>query len=288
MLNAFLITIFLAETYAHLGAWHKGMYCKKGTSGRDDKNTNTVVQPMKGTQWWFQHWNGCDQFPPDEGDFLELPAKGTFTIEHAVNRRFTTTIDDAILGEFVDGKDHPHFGISDDGKIPGSKCITEPNMHTQNESMAHGTAFAISYTSDLSKVTPENLVVFTVLYNTPWKRLATYHVPDLASCPPAGCICAWGWIPGGCGASNMYMQGFRCKVFNSNSTRTLSPAQPPVWCEEDEESCKQGAKQMIFWHQLDGNNVQVSGYNKFGFPKFPGYNMKMGFRNGAQNDIFLS
>lgn len=30
--------------------------------------------------------------------------------------------------------------------------------------MAAGTAFAISYTSDLSSVTPENLVVFTVLY----------------------------------------------------------------------------------------------------------------------------
>lgn len=108
------------------------------------------------------------------------PAGGTFTIEHAVNRRFTTTIDDPILGEFVDGKDHPDLGISQDGKIPGSECISEPNsrviqltmfktnlffvVHVQNETMAHGTAFAISYMSDLSKVTPENLVVFTVLY----------------------------------------------------------------------------------------------------------------------------
>jgi len=25
-----------------------GMYCKKGPSGRDDKDTNTVVQPMRG------------------------------------------------------------------------------------------------------------------------------------------------------------------------------------------------------------------------------------------------
>lgn len=30
--------------------------------------------------------------------------------------------------------------------------------------MAAGTAFAISYTSNLAEVTPENLVVFTVLY----------------------------------------------------------------------------------------------------------------------------
>ena len=44
-----------------------------------------------------------------------------------MNRRFTTTIDDPILGEFVDGKDHPNLGVSPDGKIPGSDCIGEPN-----------------------------------------------------------------------------------------------------------------------------------------------------------------
>ena len=66
-----------------------------------------------------------------------------------------------------------------EGEVPG--CIVDPNsefffaprrangflklllVHTQNETMASGTAFAISYTSDLKKVTPENLVVFTVL-----------------------------------------------------------------------------------------------------------------------------
>jgi hypothetical protein len=36
-------------------------------------------------------------------------------------------------------------------------------MHTNNQSMAAGTAFAISYQSDLAAVTMENLVVFTVL-----------------------------------------------------------------------------------------------------------------------------
>jgi hypothetical protein len=36
-------------------------------------------------------------------------------------------------------------------------------LHVQNETAATGSAFAISYESDLSKVTLENLVVFTVL-----------------------------------------------------------------------------------------------------------------------------
>ena len=37
-------------------------------------------------------------------------------------------------------------------------------VHTQNETMAAGTAFAISYVTELNQVTMENLVVFSVLY----------------------------------------------------------------------------------------------------------------------------
>jgi hypothetical protein len=36
-------------------------------------------------------------------------------------------------------------------------------MHTNNQSMTGGTAFAISYQSNLQDVTMENLVVFSVL-----------------------------------------------------------------------------------------------------------------------------
>jgi len=38
---------------------------------------------------------------------------------------------------------------------------------------------------------------------------------------------------------------------------------------------------MIFWQQRDGNNVNISGVDKYGFPKIPVYNMKMGYKNGA-------
>jgi hypothetical protein len=45
----------------------------------------------------------------------------------------------------------------------------------------------------------DNLVVFSVRYHTPWKRLTSYDVPaDLPECPPEGCYCAWLWIPDGC------------------------------------------------------------------------------------------
>ena len=38
---------------------------------------------------------------------------------------------------------------------------------------------------------------------------------------------------------------------------------------------------MIYWQQAEGNNVVVAGNDKYGFPKFPVYNMNMGFPNGT-------
>jgi len=202
-------------------------------------------------------------------------------VEHAVNRAFTTlSYNGTEIAEFGDGEDHPRLGEDGD-------CITTLNLHTRNESNAAGTAFAISYQSDMSAVTPENLVVFSVLYHTPWKRIATYSVPNLPACPPEGCICAWGWIPNGCGLANMYHLGFRCKVVGQTSDRAIAPGQPPVWCEGDPESCVQGPKQMLYWHQFEGNNIEVEGYDFAGDPKSPAYNEKCGFKNGAQHDIFL-
>jgi hypothetical protein len=42
-------------------------------------------------------------------------------------------------------------------------CLSDFQLHTRNETMAAGTAWAISYQTDLSAVTMENLVVFTTL-----------------------------------------------------------------------------------------------------------------------------
>jgi len=101
-----------------------------------------------------------------------------------VNRAFTThSYDGMRTASFGDGKDHPGLGVTMDGKKSNDSCISEPNskkflqllseyyvlrllaaVHAQNETMAAGTAFAISYVSDLKQVTKNNLVVFTVLY----------------------------------------------------------------------------------------------------------------------------
>ncbi|KAK1702107.1 hypothetical protein BDP67DRAFT_280793 [Colletotrichum lupini] len=114
--------------------------------------------------------------------------------------------------------------------------------------------------------------------STPWKRVASYQVPDLPACPVGGCYCAWLWIPDGCGQPNMYMQNFKCNVTNAVSTKRLGIAKPPVACRDDSRKCVAGPKQLIAWNQAEGNNVQDVGYS-------PGYNARMGFKPGAQNDI---
>ncbi|KAH7927685.1 hypothetical protein BV22DRAFT_1103597 [Leucogyrophana mollusca] len=291
----------LAE--AHLAAFHKGMYCLNGTvQGQVDYNNDKPVNPLwnlKKSDYWFHHVNQCDEFPPAPGDFLELPAGGNFTVEIAANRALTTlSYDGNFTSAWGDGQNHPQdYGVHNLAGAPvsSSSCIGSPNMHTQNQSMASGTAFAISYEarakpsslfylSDLSKVDLTNLAVFTVRYNTPWKRVTTYDVPAaMPPCPSEGCICA---IPNGCGEPNIYMQGFKCMVTNSTSSKPISSPKPPVWCEDDQMKCVQGAKQIMIWNQAEGDNIEVSGYDLSGSHKSPAYNSKCGFKDGAQDDIF--
>lgn len=271
---------------AHLVAWHKGMYCLDGVqAGVVDFNSAAAVTPLyqlTKSDWWFHHINGCDNFPPADGDYIDLPAGGSFPVEIASNRAKTSlSYNGSETSDWPDGNTYP-----EDYNVP--TCITSPNMHTQNQSMAAGTVFAISYTSDIHQVTAENLVVFSVRYNTPWKRITSYDVPDaMPACPAGGCICAWGWVPNGCGQPNIYHMPYKCRVTGATSTTPLAAAKPPVWCEGNQTACTEGAKQMVYWNQNDGNNIEVDGYDLEGSHKSPTYNMKLGFQDGAQNDIFV-
>lgn len=156
-----------AVANAHVIGWHKGMYCLNGTTaGVDEANNNVPVAPLyqlSKTNWWFQHDRGCDGFPPATGDFLELPAGGQVTVEHAHNRGQTTlSFGGAFAGEWPDGQAHPEDWNGN--AFPPENCIQDDGlMHTSNQSTAAGTALAISYVSNLQDVTIENLVVFSVL-----------------------------------------------------------------------------------------------------------------------------
>jgi hypothetical protein len=161
-----LILAFASLASAHTAAWAPGMYCRGGNTTVDDNNTNLAVNPLYDlpkSEWWFQHDRGCDLKPPPAGEFLALPAGGSFTVELAHNRAQTTlSYGGKYTSDWPDGQDHPEdYHGSTDGTTEG--CLSDGALHATNQSNAAGTAFAISYESDLSKVTMENLVVFTVL-----------------------------------------------------------------------------------------------------------------------------
>jgi len=84
----------------------------------------------------------------------------------------------------------------------------------------------------------------------------------------------------------MYHEPFRCKVTGATSTAPISTPKPPVWCEDDPSKCVKGAKQMIYWNQLDGNNIEVDGYDLSGGHKSPAYNTKCGFPDGEYKRVF--
>ncbi|KAF9481271.1 hypothetical protein BDN70DRAFT_975465, partial [Pholiota conissans] len=177
-----------------------------------------------------------------------------------------------------------------EGKDNATACITNPNTHTQNKTMASGTIFAISYTSDIIQVTEDNLVVFTVhpLFNCPQ---FDFLFIDTAS--------KRGWVANGCGQPNMCMQPFRCKVTGQAGTQPVSRATAPAWCEGNQSQRIGGAERAFipqqsnlysykiddlarwcFYGQLERNNVDISGLNSSGQPKAPIYDTRMGYTVG--------
>ena len=123
------------------------------------------------------------------------PAGGHFTVEFAGNKGLTTLSHDGKFAKaFGDGKDHPE-GLGLDGKwsvVHLIVCQSWPDCsfiasahrtYMQRTNLVHihpllcveerlvtilpdasGYAFAISYQSDISKVTLENLVIFTTKF----------------------------------------------------------------------------------------------------------------------------
>ncbi|KAJ3806350.1 hypothetical protein EV368DRAFT_50549 [Lentinula lateritia] len=288
------VGLWASTTNAHLAVFTKGMWCLNGAEG-NNLNSDDPVTPLyqlAQSQWWFHAVNGCNNQPPADGDILTLPAGESITVEIAANQGVTTlSFDGQYVSDWPDGHTYPDdyvsyyspafFAFHFSQRFSLRTVLIRSSVHTQNQSMAAGTALAIAYVSDVADVTPENLVVFSVTYNTPWKRLTTYEVPaNMPACPEGGCICAWGWIPNACGEANMYFEGIRCQVTPGSDPKPLGTPKAPVWCEDDTSACVTGPKQMLFWHQASGDNIEVDGLDLAGEFKSPGYNAKCGFSNG--------
>lgn len=160
-----LLAFSLPLASAHIASFAKGMYCEGGLTGQNNQNNNLPIGPLyqlSKEDWWFQHDRGCDGAPPSAGEFLEIPSGGHFTVEHANNQAFTTlSYDGSEVSAWPDGQKHPEDWH---GEWDGTECLPGGGwMHATNHSNVQGSAFAIAYESDLSKIQMEDLVVFSVL-----------------------------------------------------------------------------------------------------------------------------
>ncbi len=104
---------------------------------------------------------GCTTRRRPGTDLARAAGRRRFMVELAHNQAQTTlSYGGQYANQWPDGQNH-----TEPWQGPGNPpdCIQDDGaLHTNNHSMAAGTAFAISYQSDISKVTMENLVVFSV------------------------------------------------------------------------------------------------------------------------------
>ncbi|CAA7267535.1 unnamed protein product [Cyclocybe aegerita] len=271
----------LPQVSGHSAFFHPSMWGFNVTDKTFDYDNRPVapIKNMNFDKWWFH--NHLD-YPPNEGDFFELPAGKPATAEIACNKGATS-----------------YFASSEGGDVrdpnnPNNVC---PNSgteayHTLGFDDLEGCALAIAYKSDVKQVQPEDFTIFSVNQTCVWTRFTDFQVPArMPPCPEGGCICSFFWIhsPNSGGEEN-YMNGFRCNVTGSISD--VPPAKPTVArrCGADPvnnrlqaapANCTYGAKQPFYWFNNERNNMFEGTYSP------PVYNDRYNFLDGAQDDIFI-
>ncbi|KAI5806802.1 hypothetical protein DFH27DRAFT_358925 [Peziza echinospora] len=262
--STFLVALTMAYTIpsvlGHMAMWDPSVYGFTGSGAK-------MIEPLHGMpfeQWWFH--NEITAHPPAPGKIFDLPAGGTAVAQIACEQRWTK-----------------HGGNPDPNNSP---CPSDPaaahaGLPPKDSSM-RGCGLAIAYKSDARDVKKEDFVIFSVNHACVKTRDTNFPVPKgMKACPNGKCICAWFW-QGFESNDEMYMNGFDCKISNPG-TLTLAPPKAPKPCHGNPSACVRGAKNPMYWANLDKSNIEYFGRNKL-----PAYNDDWGFPNGAQNDIFLA
>ncbi|KAI0071994.1 hypothetical protein K474DRAFT_1651739 [Panus rudis PR-1116 ss-1] len=263
---------------AHIAFWHKSMFGFNVTAETFpyDNRPQIPLMDMTFQEWWMH--NHLD-YPPNPGDYFELPAGQTVNTELSCDKGATSNWPSAPGGDAGFGSNYP--------------CPGQPTsqFHTTGIDDVKGCALAIAYKSDARSVQPEDFTVFSVNHTCVWYLNTAFQVPaDMPPCPEDGCTCAWFWIHSpDSGAEQNYMNGFRCKVTNSRSTKPIGKPAVARRCGADPDNgvqqatpsnCTVGPKQPFYWYQKERNNMFEGTYSP------PFYLPLYGFEDGAQNDIF--
>ncbi|PPQ95450.1 hypothetical protein CVT26_008469 [Gymnopilus dilepis] len=265
----------------HAAFWHTSMWGFNVTD-KTFPYDNRPVAPIKNmnfTEWWFHNHLA---YPPNPGDFFELPAGKPATAQIACNKGATD-----------------FFASSEGGDIrnaqnPNDVCpgATSQEYHTNGFDDLEGCALAIAYKSDVNQVQPEDFTVFSVNQTCVWTRFTDFQVPArMPPCPDGGCICAFFWIHSPLsGGEENYMNGFRCNVTGSTSNFPVAQSKVARRCGADPTNgkmqaapanCTYGAKTPFYWFNLERNNMFEGTYSP------PVYNDLYNFLDGAQDDIFV-
>jgi len=268
---------------AHIALWDAGMFGLNYPYQSDDANNNNYnneypVTPLREsdgltTSQWLGH--GLLGYPPKSGDFMVLPAGGTYNGEVSCNRAQTT------LGDPSNTDPLPLYACA-----AGTGPLHVMNVYNEaaDPQWFGGTALAIAYTSDESSVQPNDFTVISINHNSVWERSINYEIPaGLPACPAGGCLCSWNWIHeanhGEGYPFEIYNIIYRCTVTGATSKGIVQRGAVPVDCTGDSSKCVAGPKTPMYTYQADGNNIP-----HLAVP--PRYNVEWGWRDGAQNDIF--
>ncbi|KAI0749618.1 hypothetical protein C8Q80DRAFT_635313 [Daedaleopsis nitida] len=306
LLLSFFLSLSLAlhGVDSHISIWHPSMYGFNVTDSTFPYDNRPVVPLMDMTfdQWWF---HGHLDYPPNPGDFFELPVGQPATAELACNKGLTSYWASSEGHTDLQTGDNPC--TSDDGSFPSGA------MHTTGFDDLKGCALAIAYESDPKKIQPEDFAVFSVNQTCVWNRFTDFQVPErMPPCPEDGCHCAFFWIHSidSGGEQSMplpqlgyflfawltmlpiadYMNGFKCNVTGSASVIPIAKPKVPRRCGADPDygkpdaapgNCTYGAKQPFYWFQAERNNMFEGTYAP------PYYLDLYNFKDGAQNDIFV-
>ncbi|GAA5871296.1 hypothetical protein JCM3774_000903 [Rhodotorula dairenensis] len=267
---------FAASARAHMSIWHPSMYgVGAGFAYEAGGSPVDPLGPGLSTQdeWWFRGPR-ARALPPQEGAVMELPAGGSLTFEIACHYAWTSYgYATSVPGSQLDACPGPNAGPYHAGD-PDSKVI--------DYNLVSGCALAIADVDDISKVTMDNLAIFSVQHECVQQKMTSFEVPArMPKCTGSKCICGWFWLANN-GTANFYMTAFDCAVTGSPADATpIAPPQDPVFCKNDPSSCTTGAKRPIYAYNNPTNVPWIGNDDR------AGYHASWSFgTNGAQNDIF--
>ncbi|SCV70878.1 BQ2448_3640 [Microbotryum intermedium] len=291
-----------SSTVAHMSIWTTSMYgvgwhgagtpINTQEGGYFSYDTVDPVAPLgpnwaNQDDWWFRsvglpHGHSgpaARALTPSPGSVENLPAGGQWTVQIACHVAWTSYgVSTTTRGSLLDACPGN----------PGAYHSGDPAATDIDRNLLSGCALGIADVDDISKVTMDNLAIFSVKHACVAKKFNTFDIPAaMPACTGKKCICGWFWLANN-GTGNFYMTAFDCAVTGASpNALPIAPPKDPVWCAKTDQACMAarpgGSKRPLYAYNSPSNIVWNGNDDR------PGYHANWGFPNdGAQNDIFVN